>query len=97
MLIVELIADCRVDLHFCARTPCLLSALGLEAPIPAGPKCRVAGLVGNSGRAQGGGLFGAGFLGASFLGAKNGPESEITGCHSKWVVARVKWGPRSVQ
>ena len=55
MLIVELIADCRVDLHFCARTPCLLSALGLEAPIPAGPKCRVAGLVGNSGRAQGGG------------------------------------------
>ena len=28
---------------------------------------------------------------------KNGPESEITGFHSKWVVARVKWGPRSVQ
>ena len=80
MLIVELIADCRVDLHFCARTPCLLSALGLEAPIPAGPKCRVAGLVGNSGRAQGGrGFLALGFWARRFWAPKmaQNPRSRV--------------------
>ena len=78
MLIVELIADCRVDLHFCARTPCLLSALGLEAPIPAGPKCRVAGLVGNSGRAQGG-FLALGFWARRFWAPKmaQNPRSRV--------------------